>query len=57
MKYLIKATDMITNYTSMQYVEAGSAWDATEIVRNEIIEEHKNGNASNIEFWTIWVVD
>lgn len=57
MKYLIKATDMISNYTSTQYVEAGSAWDATEVVRNEIIEEHKNGNASSIEFWTIWVID
>jgi len=57
MKYLIKAMDMITNYTSMQYVEAESAWDATEVVRNEIIKEHKNGNASSIEFWTIWVID
>lgn len=55
--YLIKAKDMISNYTSMQYVEATTAFAATEIVRNEIKEEHEKGNVSSVEFWTIWVIE
>lgn len=57
MRYLIKATDMISNYTSTQYVEAESAWAATEVVRNEIKEEHEKGNVSSVEFWTIWIIE